>query len=53
MNRTDGAALDELMPLVYDELGGSPAATLPRAAFTLQAEGIVNEAYVGAEGPEA
>ena len=46
--RQDGAALAELMPLVYDELRRLARGYLgrERRAFTLQPTALVNEAYV-------
>ena len=48
MNRPNGAALAELMPLVYDELRRLARGYLgrERRAFTLQPTALVNEAYV-------
>ena len=47
-SRHDGAALDELMPLVYDELRRLARGYLgrERRAFTLQPTALVNEAYL-------
>ena len=46
--RQDGAALSELMPLVYDELRRLARGYLgrERRAFTLQPTALVNEAYL-------
>lgn len=47
-SRRDGAALAELMPLVYDELRRLARGYLgrERRAFTLQPTALVNEAYL-------
>ena len=46
--RQDGAALAELMPLVYDELRRLARGYLgrERRAYTLQPTALVNEAYL-------
>ena len=51
----DGAALDELMPIVYDELRRLAHRQMAseRADHTLQATALVNEAYLKLKGQRA